>query len=61
MQCVSCRKCHWHIYFMRSCGNCEADIQPSVATDIKHPINEIEIRRSEEQDLMFWNYVHATH
>ena len=38
---------------MRSCGNCEADIH------IKHPINEIEIRRSEEQDLMFWNYVHA--
>ena len=48
---------------MRSCGNCEADIQHgfhTFATDIKHPINEIEIRRSEEHDLMFWNYVHAT-
>ena len=30
------------------------------ATNIKHLMNEIEIRRSEEHDLMFRNYVHAT-
>ena len=47
MQCVRCRKGHWHIVW----GHAAIVMQIynyTFATNIKHPKNEIEIRRSEE-------------